>query len=537
LNSQSLKTRAWLICGSKAAVSAVLLFSCLVLPAAGGQCKETVEIISNNTKYLAGSGDTLWMASYGQQGWGVNYTVNHGAAWWGYYLGCFGDDGVTSIAFGNGRFAAVLNPPDAASDRTKPTSVWHFTHANPANSRVGTFTVAWPASILADTTVVVRARSAVFVAGKFYLAGMHGGLLCWDPITDSLHGFLPGDTGSFVPAAFSRVAHPRFGSDSTAVLAVERFGDSGVLAVTGPRLWVFDAVGHTWSGGILSRLADTAFHFGGYVSAVVNNTVRPPLVYAYVDYRAAGIDQFSLFRYHTPVGQWSMAFSHYPAVAAPAVRGGLYAVQGDNQIAAWRDTVPDSVAASVDSLKLVITEQQFDARLLRGSGVVKPAAINDVLFMKKTDSTGTLCIASSDGLFISWNEQVGDTGSFGVPVKRFREIKGGLEETYALPGILTNDPRWPQAARTTFVYKLGGIAKVTIRIYDYNMQFVKTVTDNKERPAATPLGRSTDGKNDVWDGTNAFGRPVAPGVYYYKITTNKGERSFGKIVVAKGAGN
>ena len=48
-----------------------------------------------------------------------------------------------------------------------------------------------------------------------------------------------------------------------------------------------------------------------------------------------------------------------------------------------------------------------------------------------------------------------------------------------------------------------------------------------------PLGRSTVESEDNWDGTNARGRPVAPGVYYYKITTSTGERSFGKIVVAR----
>jgi flagellar hook assembly protein FlgD len=116
-------------------------------------------------------------------------------------------------------------------------------------------------------------------------------------------------------------------------------------------------------------------------------------------------------------------------------------------------------------------------------------------------------------------------------------IKGGLEETYALPGIITDDYRAPKASRTTFVYKLSRDANVTIRIYDYAMQYVKSVIENAQRKAATPLGRSTDGWLDVWDGTTASGRPVAPGVYYYKITVSTGERSFGKIVVAKGQGN
>jgi hypothetical protein len=319
------------------------------------------------------------------------------------------------------------------------------------------------------------------------------------------------------------------------VLSVDRFGDSAVLAATGPRLWKFNVYRHTWDSSIATRLADTALRFDSYFYAVVNNNVRPPLVYAYVDYRAAGNDLASLFRYHTPAAQWSRVFNRYPPVAAPGAQGGLYVVQDSNSIAAWRDTVPDTVAAGSDSLKRVIAETRFDVRLFINNSVAKPAVLNDVLFMKKTDTTGTLCVASSDGLFVSWNERIADTATFSL-FSRARAIRGGLEETYALPGIMTDDYRWPQAAKTTFVYKLGSDANVTIRIYDYNMQLVKTVVENAPRRAATPLGRSTDSRSDVWDGKNAFGKHVAPGVYYYKITTSKGERAFGKIVVAKGAG-
>ena len=173
----------------------------------------------------------------------------------------------------------------------------------------------------------------------------------------------------------------------------------------------------------------------------------------------------------------------------------------------------------------------------RDKNISKPAAINDLLFLQTGDTTGSLCLASSDGLFVSWDEVLGGstvTGDF-TQIKLSRVIKNGLAETYALPGIITDDPRW--SPTTAFIYKLSRDANVTIRIYDYNMQYVKSIIENAPRKAAAPLGRSTDSRFDVWDGTTASGRLVAPGVYYYKITASTGERSFGKIVVAKGQGN
>ena len=179
-------------------------------------------------------------------------------------------------------------------------------------------------------------------------------------------------------------------------------------------------------------------------------------------------------------------------------------------------------------------QPDFDARLLMGMAIAKPAVINDLIFMQRSDTVGSLCIASADGLFASWDETTGDTGARGSFsfVKRSRVIKNGLAETYALPGIITDDPRW--SPTTTFVYKLKSDAGVTIRIYDYNMRYVTSIIEGAPRKAAAPLGRSTDSRFDVWDGTASSGRPVAPGIYYYKISASTGERSIGKIVVAKG---
>ena len=95
------KIPASLICGTKAFGAAALLFCWLAAPATAASCSATGEIISNDMRLIAGSGDTLWIASSSTQGWGVNYTLNRGGTWWGYYLGCH-NAWVTDIAFAKG---------------------------------------------------------------------------------------------------------------------------------------------------------------------------------------------------------------------------------------------------------------------------------------------------------------------------------------------------------------------------------------------------------------------------------------------------
>ncbi len=67
------------------------------------------------------------------------------------------------------------------------------------------------------------------------------------------------------------------------------------------------------------------------------------------------------------------------------------------------------------------------------------------------------------------------------------------------------------------------------------MDFVCRVIDSEAREKAGASGQSGERATDYWDGTfsNDGGRTVAPGVYFFRITTDRGEQGFGKIIVAK----
>ncbi len=67
---------------------------------------------------------------------------------------------------------------------------------------------------------------------------------------------------------------------------------------------------------------------------------------------------------------------------------------------------------------------------------------------------------------------------------------------------------------------------VTIKVYDYANNLVKTVTDGQLRNA----GQQYD-ETDLWDGRNGEGDLVSVGTYFFVIEYGGGERHWGKLVV------
>jgi hypothetical protein len=80
---------------------------------------------------------------------------------------------------------------------------------------------------------------------------------------------------------------------------------------------------------------------------------------------------------------------------------------------------------------------------------------------------------------------------------------------------------------TTIHYMPPTTTQVTIKIYDFNLDLIRTVIENQSR-----LG-GVEADNDIWDGKNHEGELVANGVYFYNIKLNSGEDWWGKVAVIK----
>jgi len=93
-------------------------------------------------------------------------------------------------------------------------------------------------------------------------------------------------------------------------------------------------------------------------------------------------------------------------------------------------------------------------------------------------------------------------------------------ETYAYP-----NPFSPRQEQLKIKYSTGGVeADVTIRIFDFGMNYIRTIIQN------APRNRTTEGAPEFWDGTDENGNFLPNGVYFYRVDINDEEPLFGKII-------
>lgn len=76
-------------------------------------------------------------------------------------------------------------------------------------------------------------------------------------------------------------------------------------------------------------------------------------------------------------------------------------------------------------------------------------------------------------------------------------------------------------------YKPESNTSVTIKIYDFALDLVKTVVNGK------PVSAGVEYDDDFWDGYNGEGEEVANGVYFYSIDMDEGTQLWGKLVLLK----
>jgi hypothetical protein len=76
-------------------------------------------------------------------------------------------------------------------------------------------------------------------------------------------------------------------------------------------------------------------------------------------------------------------------------------------------------------------------------------------------------------------------------------------------------------------YKPESNTSVTVKIYDFALDLVKTVVSGK------PVSVGVEYDDDFWDGYNGEGEEVANGVYFYNIDMDDGTQLWGKLVLLK----
>jgi len=95
--------------------------------------------------------------------------------------------------------------------------------------------------------------------------------------------------------------------------------------------------------------------------------------------------------------------------------------------------------------------------------------------------------------------------------------------TYCYP-----NPFSPNQEQLKIIYSTDNkSASVTIRVYDFSMNYVRTVLQNVTRI------RGIEGPPDFWDGKDDAGNIVPNGVYLYRVDVDSNDPLFGKIIVLR----
>ena len=98
-----------------------------------------------------------------------------------------------------------------------------------------------------------------------------------------------------------------------------------------------------------------------------------------------------------------------------------------------------------------------------------------------------------------------------------------LSTTYCYP-----NPFSPNQEQLKIIYSTDNKpATVTIRIFDFGMNYVRTVIQN------VPRQRGLEGPPDFWDGKDDTGNVVPNGVYLYRVDVNSNTPLFGKIILLR----
>ena len=111
-------------------------------------------------------------------------------------------------------------------------------------------------------------------------------------------------------------------------------------------------------------------------------------------------------------------------------------------------------------------------------------------------------------------------------LNRLRTVKNKLQEVITFPTVFTGEEN------VRFGYRLSSNASVTITVYNYAMEKVKTIVKNGAREGAK--GRSENPDEDFWDGKDSSGRYVSVGTYYVEVKSSKGDTGWGKVLVIRG---
>ena len=181
----------------------------------------------------------------------------------------------------------------------------------------------------------------------------------------------------------------------------------------------------------------------------------------------------------------------------------------------------------LDSLGAKAWEKDDDGKLQWLSGYEtgatdRKATIVSMCAFPLTKNRMGLAIAT-DGNGISVSADSG--ASWNVVLNRAK-LSNNLGSIRMVPSVIT------PGGEALVSYKVGQESKITIEVFSYDMRKVRTIVKDAVRNA--DASRSSNPKEDFWDGRDDHGKDCTMGVYYIRVKDNHGHIGWGKAMTLGG---
>ena len=162
--------------------------------------------------------------------------------------------------------------------------------------------------------------------------------------------------------------------------------------------------------------------------------------------------------------------------------------------------------------------------IVRGQGRLTSLAV-----VRKGDAAILAAGTTGKGLF--YRGLTGGPGPFSN-VNSLRGLKGSLGQIITFPTLFSGTAPDGSPEYVNIGYRLKQDGRVTITVYNYAMEKVKTLVRKARRKGG--VSRSENTGEDRWDGRDESGRFVSVGTYYILVESEEGEKGWGKAIAVRG---
>ena len=479
----------------------------------------------NSIEFIDFMGDTVWVATT----IGVSKTGDNGTTWFNYE---FGDEGISALAINNDTiWVATWHNKIIADNDTPVGSGLHYSADGGTNwvdipqpiDSLSATTIKYGNNILRTspwhTEVTNYTRAIAFTKGKIWIASFAGGLRVssdvgktWKKVVlppDYLDEIKPSDSLSFdlSPTSAGKGYEENLNHRVFTICVVN---DSTLYVGTA------DGINKSTDGGIswkkFNHQNQSEPMSGNFIIDMKYDYSRNTLWAA--TWKANGAKEFYGLSSTADGGETWQTFLSNENIHDIAF---TFSPDGNEEdiIAATNNGIFRSQDLGVSwTIAPEMRDDQSNAKI----GTNKFRAVN--------------CLQDDNGKNNIWFGSDGNGSALLIETGNIWEGKWkvflssssltGEDEVYAFP-----NPFSPDNEVAKFKYSTKGKnAKVTIRVFDFGMNLIKTVLQNADRKL-----NSGDAPQDYWNGRDENNNIVPNGVYFYRIDVANEKPLFGKIIV------